>query len=403
VTTPAEPTRSRHVVPVLLVGILATLLVATGGAIWMSSDGDPTVHAAAAEAVPEPVLTALLPSGPRMTAPWNAPLTLSVMNGTLKTVSVLDPDGKELDGEAVDEASWRSTSASLLPAATYRVTATVLNQAGDPRPMTLVVRTTPASRVLHAILTPGDGSVVGVGMPLAVRLDHPVKDAADRAAVVARLGVVTKPAVAGAWHWMDDQELHYRGPTYWKSGTTISLRANLRRLQLSDGTWGSGMRTTSYRIGDEMISTVDVAKHVMAVRRNGKLLRVVKVSTGRDKYPTKGGVHIVLEKTKLKIMDSATVGIPRNSPDGYYEKVPFSVRISNGGAFVHAASWSVRDQGLRNVSHGCVNLAPADAEWFYGMARRGDVVNVINAGVKPVLWDAGMADWNIPFAEWASA
>ena len=126
------------------------------------------------------------------------------------------------------------------------------------------------------------------------------------------------------------------------------------------------------------------------------------VSTGRDKYPTKGGVHIVLEKNRIKIMDSATVGIPRNSPDGYYEKVPFSVRISNGGAFVHAASWSVRSQGVRNVSHGCVNMSPADAEWFYGLAKRGDVVNVINSPVRPVLWDAGMSDWNIPFAEWAN-
>jgi lipoprotein-anchoring transpeptidase ErfK/SrfK len=201
---------------------------------------------------------------------------------------------------------------------------------------------------------------------------------------------------------MDDSELHYRGPTYWTSGTSITLSANLRRLQLSDGTWGSGTRRTTFRIGDAMVSTVDVTKHVMAIRRNGKLLRVAKVSTGRDKYPTKGGVHIVLEKTRLKVMDSATVGIPRNSPDGYYEKVPFSVRISNGGAFVHAASWSVRSQGVRNVSHGCVNMSPADAEWFFGLAKRGDIVNVLNSPVKPVLWDPGMSDWNIAFADWAN-
>jgi len=402
VTPPAEPSRSRHVVPALLVGIVTTLVIAIGGAVWLSSDSERVVHAAAAEAVPEPVLTVLLPNGPRMAAPWNAPLTLSVRDGRLKTVSVLDANGTELAGSVVDEVSWRSTESVLLPAATYRVTATVLDKVGDPRAMTLVVRTTPASKILHATISPGDGSVVGVGMPLAVTLDRPVTNEADRAAIVQRLNVVTKPAVQGGWRWMDDNTLHYRGPSYWKSGTTISMRANLRRLHLSDGTWGSGSRTTTYRIGDEMVSTVDVTKHVMAIRRNGKLLRVVKVSTGRDKYPTKGGVHIVLEKTKLKIMDSATVGIPRNSPDGYYEKVPFSVRISNGGAFVHAASWSVRSQGVRNVSHGCVNLSPADAEWFFGMANRGDVVNVINAGVKPVLWDAGMADWNIRFAEWAN-
>jgi lipoprotein-anchoring transpeptidase ErfK/SrfK len=389
-------------VPAILAGIIATLLLATGGAIWLSSDPQRVVHAAVVEPVPVPVLTALLPSGPRINAPWDKPLTLSVIDGTLKAVSVLDPDGVELAGVRVDDTSWQSKAQTLLPAATYKVTATVLDKADEPRPMTLAVRTSPAARVLHAVLSPGDGSVVGVGMPVVVTLDHPVKDAADRAALVSRLSVVTKPAVAGAWRWMDDSELHYRGPAYWTRGTTITLSSNLRRLQLSDGTWGSGVRRTTFKVGDEMISTVDVAKHVMAIRRNGQLLRMAKVSTGRDKYPTKGGVHIVLEKHRIKIMDSATVGIPRNSPDGYYEKVPYSVRISNGGAFVHAASWSVRSQGVRTVSHGCVNMSPADAQWFYGLAKRGDVVNVIGTSVKPVLWDAGMSDWNIPFEKWAN-
>jgi lipoprotein-anchoring transpeptidase ErfK/SrfK len=402
VTTPAEPTRRRHVVRAILAGIVATLLLAAGGAIWLSSGGQDVVHAAEVQPVPDPVLIASLPSGPRVAAPWDKPLTLSVIDGTLGLVTVLDPDGAELPGTLVDRASWQSTAQSLLPAATYQVTASVLDKAGAARPMSLIVHTTPASRVLHAVLSPGDGDVVGVGMPIVVTLNHPVKSAADRAALTARLTVVTKPAVQGAWRWMDNSELHYRGATYWASGTTITIASNLRRLQLSDGTWGSGIRRTSFKVGDAMVSTVDVAHHVMAIRRNGKLLRIAKVSTGRDKYPTKGGVHIVLEKANPQIMDSATVGIPRKSPDGYYEKVPFSVRISNGGAFVHAASWSVRSQGVANVSHGCVNMSPADAEWFYGLAKRGDVVNVINTSVKPVLWDPGMSDWNIPFADWAN-
>src|SRR5881409_762363 len=98
VTTPAEPTRSRHVVPALLIGIVTTLVISVGGAIWLSSDGGANaVHAAAAEAVPEPVLTALLPNGPRMTLPWNAPLTVSVRDDSLKTINVLNPDGDELE------------------------------------------------------------------------------------------------------------------------------------------------------------------------------------------------------------------------------------------------------------------------------------------------------------------
>lgn len=403
-TTPAEMTRSqRHVVPVLLAGIIATLVLATAAAVWLSSEGATVARAAAvSEPVLDPVLTAQLPSGPRMAAPWNAPLTLSVTDGTLTSVTVLDPDGAALPGSAVGDASWQSTALSLLPSATYKVTATVADTAGEPRPVTLTVRTTPADRIAHAALSPGDSAVVGVGMPLAVSLDQPVKNDADRAAVVSRLTVVTKPAVEGAWRWMDDRTLHYRGPTYWATGTTISLTANLRRLPLSDGTWGSGIRRTSFTVGDAVISTVDVSRHIMVVRRNGQILRTVKVSTGRAEYPTHNGVHIVLEKVKLKTMDSSTIGIPRNGPGGYYLKVPNSVRISNSGEFVHSAPGTVRQQGVANVSHGCVNVAPADAAWFFTLAKRGDVVQVINSPRKPVTWDGGTMDWNMPFSEWAS-
>jgi lipoprotein-anchoring transpeptidase ErfK/SrfK len=333
---------------------------------------------------------------------WQAPLALAVTDGTLEDVTVLDPDGKPFDGTIDDTGTWRSTATTLLPAATYRVTAAAEDTAGETLPLTLAVRTTPATRVLHAMLSPGDGAVVGVGQPVVVLLDHPVKDKADRAALVARLQVTTEPAVQGAWRWMENNELHYRGPTYWTTGTRISVTADLSRLQLSGGTWGSGKRTTAYRIGDAMVSTVDVNAHTMTVRRNGKVLRVLKVSTGRPEYETHNGVHLVLAKTKLKTMDSSTIGIPRNGPGGYYLKVPNSVRISNSGEFVHSAPGTVRQQGHANVSHGCVNLAPADAAWFYPLAKRGDVVQVVGSPRKPISWDPGTSDWNMPFSQWAN-
>jgi hypothetical protein len=115
-----------------------------------------------------------------------------------------------------------------------------------------------------------------------------------------------------------------------------------------------------------------------------------------------GGVHIALEKAQLVTMDSQTVGIPRDSPDGYYEKVYWNVRITNGGAFVHAAPWSVGQQGRANVSHGCINLSPANATWFYYFARRGDIVDVYNTPRPPSTWDAGTMDWNMSWSQWVA-
>ena len=384
----------------LVVALLLAAVAVGGGVAWAVSRSGRVTAARGAERTPVqvPVVTAVGVSGGKV--PWYRPLAVTVADGTLKAVAATDPDGKPLDGDLTG-TGW-SSDHTLLPGATYSLAVTVADSAGRTHASTLTALTTPPSRTLHAVLSPGDGKVVGVGMTVIATLDRAVNRQVDRVRVVKRLSVTTAPAVAGAWRWMSPTELHYRGPSYWAAGTGVTAHADFTRLHLSGGIWGEGIRDTSYRIGSRVISTVDVTKHVMTVVVDGRLVRTVKVSTGRDKYPTKGGVHLVLEKTKLKIMDSATVGIPRKSPDGYYEKVPDSVRISYGGAFVHSADWSVRDQGVRNVSHGCVNVSPTDAAWFFDLVKRGDVVDVIHAAIGPKLSDPGMSDWNTPFASWAN-
>ncbi|MCA1712364.1 MAG: L,D-transpeptidase family protein [Actinobacteria bacterium] len=396
-----EPAPRGRVVPVAIGAALAAALL-TAGAVVATTGSTPQVQAAAASApVPDPVLQVGGPAGPRAAVPWSAPLTVSVTGGTLREVAVTDPDGSPLAGTTAG-TTWTSTAPDLLPAATYRVAATAVDAAGKARALQLIVRTTRATRVLHATLSPGDDAVVGVGQPVVVTLDHPVKNKADRAAVEQRLTVSTVPAVQGAWRWMENNELHYRGPSFWQPGTKITVTSDLKRLKLSNGTWGSGRRSSTYAVGDAMVSTVDVASHTMTVTRNGAVLKVLKVSTGRPEYETHNGVHLVLEKTKLKTMDSSTIGIPRNGPGGYFLKVPNSVRISYSGEFVHSAPGTVRQQGVANVSHGCVNLAPADAAWFYPLAKRGDVVRIVGSPRKPLSYDPGTSDWNTPFSEWAS-
>jgi lipoprotein-anchoring transpeptidase ErfK/SrfK len=380
----------------LVVGLLVGGLTFGGGVGFaLHERGAGALSTASAQPVPTPGLVLAA------TVPWDRPLALGVTDGTLRDVVVTGPDGTPVVGTLAGNA-W-TPAGTLVPSTTYAVRATVLDGAGKAHELTLSRRTTAPTKVLKAVLSPGDGKVVGVGMPVIVTLNRAVSSAADRQAVVARLSVTAAPAVAGAWRWMSPTELHYRGPHYWAARSHVRAHVDLTRLHLSDGTWGEGVRDTSYSIGAAVVSTVDVTKHVMTVTKDGKVLRVIKVSTGRDKYPTKGGVHLVLEKTKLKVMDSSTVGIPRNSPDGYYEKVPDSVRISYGGAFVHSADWSVRDQGVRNVSHGCVNVSPADAAWFFDLVKRGDVVDIIHASAPPKLSDPGMSDWNVPFSAWASS
>ena len=198
---------------------------------------------------------------------------------------------------------------------------------------------------------------------------------------------------------MHSKELHYRPAQFWAAGTKVSVRSRPRPAALPDGVWGAGVRTSEFTIGDAVVSTVDVAAHTMTVRRNGEVLRVLPASMGKPEFPTRSGVHLVLEKEATKVMNSDTVGLPGE----YRTKVDWAVRLTYSGTFTHSAPWSVRDQGVRNVSHGCINLSPADAKWFYDHARRGDVVEVVNSPVGPKLSDPGAADWNLSFAEWKTA
>jgi lipoprotein-anchoring transpeptidase ErfK/SrfK len=202
---------------------------------------------------------------------------------------------------------------------------------------------------------------------------------------------------------MNAREVHWRPPAYWKSGTAVTVSSNLQGLQFGHGIWGAaGTHKTSFRIGDSHISEVDIATHTMHVYDNGKLIETFPVSTGRDQYPTMDGVHVAIEKSKVVTMDSATVGIPKGNPDYYYETVYWDVRISDGGEFVHAAPWSVADQGFTNVSHGCVNLSTTNAEWFYNWAVRGDVIDIFGGVRPPSATDPGTADWNMTWKQWVA-
>lgn len=386
------------IVGAVLVGSISALAI-TGafagndGARPLASVGGPRQQSAPAR----PVLVSV-GLQTRTGVPWSKPLTLTVADGTLRSVLATGPDG-QLAG-TMTATGWSSTG-RLFPSTTYQLTSLVADADGTTTSVVRTATTQPPDTVLHPTLSP-DGNVVGVGEPVIVTFDHPVRSSVARAAVLRRLTVTTVPAVAGAWRWMDSYEVHYRGPSYWAAGTKVTVTADLARLNLpGTGTWGTGVkRSASFAVGDAVVSTVDVTSHTMTVRRNGDVLRTVNVSTGRDKYPTKGGVHIVLLKEKEHLYDSSTVGIPIKSPDGYLEKLPWSVRISNGGAFVHANPATVKFQGRLNVSHGCVNLSLADAAWYFSITRRGDVVNVINAAVGPNQDDAGMQDWNLPFSQW---
>jgi lipoprotein-anchoring transpeptidase ErfK/SrfK len=317
-------------------------------------------------------------------------------SGRLRAVRVTGAGGRRLPGKLADDGRTWVSGGALAPATRYRVVADAVDDAGAPTRRVTTFTTLRPRAELRAAIMPLDWETVGVGLPVGVWFSQPV---ADRAAVERRLDVTSSKPVTGAWHWFADNEVHYRPRSYWPSGSQVTLRARLAGTDAGDGVWGVADRTVRFRIGERRVSVVDVRTHRMKVTSGGRTLRVLPVSTGRDRYPTTGGVHFVLEKTPVKLMDSSTVGIPRESPGGYYQRVRWSVRISNSGEFVHAAPWSTGSQGRANVSHGCVNLSTANAAWYYRLTRRGDIVEVLGSPRRPGN-SFGVADWNMSWRSW---
>jgi len=141
----------------------------------------------------------------------------------------------------------------------------------------------------------------------------------------------------------------------------------------------------------------------MTVTVAGQAIAVFPISGGKPKDPTMNGAHIVLDREHVVHMVSSTVGIPVNSPDGYDELVYDDVHISDSGEYVHAAPWSVASQGVTNVSHGCVNLSPADAHTFFLFSRVGDVVLIQGSPRPPELGDHGVMDWDTGWTSFTPA
>jgi lipoprotein-anchoring transpeptidase ErfK/SrfK len=223
---------------------------------------------------------------------------------------------------------------------------------------------------------PLNGSMVGVGKPIIINFAVPIL---DRPMAEQAIHISSTPPVPGKFYWMNDNQVRWRPLDFWPANTTVNIDA-------------AGAKS-SFRTGDSLIATADNATHTMTVTRNGKVEKTIPMSMGMAGHDTANGKYYVLEKFSDIVMDSATYGVPNTSPNGYKVHVQLAVRFDNSGNFVHSAPWSVADQGKRNVSHGCINISPDNAKWFFDNFGSGDPIVVTNSvgTQKP----DGANDWQI--------
>ncbi len=350
-----------------------------------------------------------------------APVSVQVIDGTLETVTLTSNIG-EVPGEFVNDAFWRSTE-DLEYSKTYTLSVKSTGQDGK---IVEDVRTfsTPSVQVGHYwnvylkanVWMELDKGTFGVGQPIVARFD----DSVDKAVAERTLTVTTTPAVEGSWSWVSDREVHWRPQNYWTPGTKVTVEAKILGVTVNTPNGrvlhGEENKSASFTIGQSKVAKIDDKTHQMQAYIDGALARTIPVSMGTSSrtqdingvwhdWRTTSGPHVVTEKHNPVIMMPnlpCPLKIPGSEgcdPQFYKVEIANAVRISNDGIYVHSQPATVWAQGSSNQSHGCINVSPANAAWFYEQFGAGDVVEIVNTGKQLQLTD-GLGDWTLSWDQW---
>ena len=378
----------------LAIAVLVSL--STGIVVGLSARPTSTASPTAQGPAPVAPVVSITPAGPVSPA---SPLVVHVADGRARSVTVTDTaNGTPVAGTlAPDGATWTST-VSLSYATRYAVAVDTADAAGRASHQDLSVATVaPAQQAYPSFVPPPGQATVGVGQPIVVRFSHAVH---DRAAAERALQVTASPPQAGGWNWLSDTEVHYRPQGYWAAGSTITIAADLFGVDLGRGVFGQTNRSETIHVHDAWVAKADGVSEQMQIFQNGTLVKTMPISLGSPGHPSHVGPHVISDKQPSIIMDSCTYGVCQGQPGYYREQVNLDERISDDGEFVHSAPWSVGSQGGANVSHGCVNLSPANAQWFFDHFGIGDVVEIANSGGPQLPLGDTYGDWELSWAQW---
>ncbi|MCB0923223.1 MAG: L,D-transpeptidase family protein [Mycobacterium sp.] len=342
-----------------------------------------------------PKITASVTDG-AVGVPVDKPVTVTAAGGVLGPVALTDEAGEELPGEiGPDGVTWTANE-PLDYNQRYTLSATALGLGGVAKEALEFESHSPANLTMPYLM-PNDGDVVGVGQTIQVKFDESIP---DRMAAQKAITVTTTPPVEGAFYWVSDREVRWRPRDFWAPGTTVDVQVKAFGADLGNGLFGQEDRAAKFSIGDRLIATADDDTKTLTIRRGDEIIKTMPTSMGKDSTPTPNGIYIIGDRYQRLIMDSSTYGVPSNSPNGYRLEVDWATQMSYSGIYVHSAPWSIGAQGSYNASHGCLNVSPANAEWFYFNTRRGDVVEVVGTVGSVLSGTDGLGDWNIPWSTW---
>jgi lipoprotein-anchoring transpeptidase ErfK/SrfK len=375
---------------VLALGLaLAATACTSGGTAGSGPGGSGAAGAKPASAAPRYVT--ISPGSGAKDADPSKGIAVAAERGTLTNVSVRTPGSTVTGTYSSGKTSWHSTWA-LGVSQSYSVTATA-DVNGKSVTTTSAFTTLTPSRTFTTQITEGDDETYGVGMPIILYFSRKIT---DPAAVERSFQVATSTPVVGAWYWDSTCNMavscaYFRPRDYWPAGTTVSFTGHLNGVEGAPGVYGDHTLTQAFRIGPSVVAVGDPGTHRTQIYVDGALRYNWPISAGKPGDDTPDGSYLTIDK-----------GNPvRMTGPGYNLLVPWSVRFTFSGDYYHDAYWSVSQQGAENVSHGCVNLSPADAEAYYKMEVAGDPITILGSP-RAGVWDNGWTEWFLTWPQLVS-
>jgi lipoprotein-anchoring transpeptidase ErfK/SrfK len=405
---------------VAILALTATAACSSKSATWNpagSTGGDPSSAAPAPSS-----LTLSLAANATDVSP-SEPVTVSISGGTLQAVTLTNTDGKQVNGDFdAGKTTWKNSD-ELGYGKSYTLAVTGTGADGKPQNETRNFTTLKPKNMTLPYLRANVGTLLnggtfGVGQVVTVWFDEPIT---DKAAAEKSLSVTTDPpGVVGGWYWMDSHEVHWRPQEYWKSGTKVTVTANVYGKDLGGGLYGQEDRSATFTIGPSHIAIADHDTKMMKVYVDGAQVTTIAghdvtagipISMGKGghevqasgvdvNFSTNSGPHVVTLKYDVYRMTSASFGITDPKSKNFYDtNIKKAIRISGDGEFMHMADWNIPQQGKVNTSHGCINIGPTYIDWIFNTFTAGDIVDVKNTG-KQLDKRNGLGDWVVPWADW---
>jgi len=310
-------------------------------------------------------------------------VSVTVTHGKIQNVSVTSGH-VHAAGTLQGETAWH-TVWPLHASTRYTVTVTATGTDGKTTTATSTFKTQRPAGTFTASTILGN-QTYGVGIPIMINFSQAV-DPRFRAGIEKAINIRSSKPVVGAWYWDGGQTLDFRTRNYWPQYTKVSFNAHFNGAQIAPGVFGAANLSQAFSIGKSLIGVTSTRTHQTRIYWGHKLYQKWPDSSGMPGDDTANGTYLTIEKANPTLMSGPG-----------YKNVPvfWSVRFTWSGNYYHSAPWSLGEQGFTNVSHGCVNLSPQHAQWYYERAYPGDPITVTGSPVAGK-WDDGYTEW---FLSW---